>query len=67
MDSRTRQRVDESVKEHAKTEISRDKLVDKLMDNHGVSRDDAESRVMALIRQGTLFEPEPGKVRMLRA
>lgn len=67
MDTRTRQKVDEKVKEHAKTVIGKKKLEERLMEDYGITRDEAEDRVLAMIRQGTLFEPEPGKVKMLRS
>lgn len=67
MDTRTRQRVDEEVKKHAKNPIKKKNLEEKLMEEYGITRDDAEDRVLAMIQQGTLFEPEPGKVKMLRA
>ena len=66
MDTRTRQKVDEGVKKHAKNPIEKSTLEEKLMDEYGITRDYAEDRFLAMIQQGTLFEPEPGKVKMLR-
>jgi len=66
MQARVRQKVDDKIKNEAKNPISEDKLIEKVTEEYGIRRDKAEERIMALIQQGTLFEPEPGKIKMLR-
>lgn len=67
MNTRTMQEVDGEIKHHCKNPIKIDKLVEKVLEEYDVGRQEAKDRVMALIQQGTLFEPEPGKVKMLKS
>ena len=66
MQARVRQKVDDRIKNKSKNPISEDKLIEKVAEEYGIRRDKAEERINALINQGTLFEPEPGKIKMLR-
>lgn len=67
MNGRLEQKVDRYISKTSKQEIGFDTLVDNLVDEFGISRDAAERKVQENIRNGILFEPEPGKVRKLRS